>query len=130
MSCPLRSLPFAGNRNSPSSAPGGMVGSVTFDSPVLGPDGMADRSQISTSAVPPSVTILAPDLLRATRIGAGVSAGGSPAGCDLNCANTAVAVRRKEQKRVIIFILVLECQHGVQRRAGNVSADFAESRSA
>jgi hypothetical protein len=56
-----------------------MVVSVTLDSPVLGPVGMVDRSQISTYA-PLSATIFEPALLSVPRIGAATSAGGSPAG--------------------------------------------------
>src|SRR5487761_2437642 len=105
MVCPRRSLPLAGNRSTPSSAPSGMVGNVTLVSLDAGPEGMVERSQISTNADPLSATIFDPALFSVARMGAAASEGGSPEGCSWYCAKTAVAARRRDQIRFIIPIL-------------------------
>src|ERR1700722_6871618 len=130
MFCPRRSLPFAENRKTPNSAPGGIVGSVTLDSPVFGPDGMAERSQISTYAEPLSPTIFVPALLSEPRIGAATSEGGSPAGCALYCAKTAVAARRREQIRIINFILVCHSRTRVAQLIGKFFKDVLSANKA
>src|ERR1700724_2408334 len=102
MFCPRRSAPLAGNCNAPSSAPCGIVGSVTPSSVVLGPLGTVERNQTSQKAVPFPATTLEPSFCKVPAIAAGRPVGGGPADSSLYCGNAipAVMIRNKSGRSI------------------------------
>src|SRR6202163_3625961 len=102
MFCPRRSAPLAGNRNTPSSEPCGMVGSVTPSSVVFGPLGTLERNQISQKAAPFPATTLEPSFCNVPAIAAGRPDGGGPADSSLYCGNAipAVMIRNKNGRSI------------------------------
>src|SRR6266446_9591700 len=81
----------------PTSAPSGIVGSVTLSSEDLGPEGREVRNQTSQNA-PLLPTILVPCCSSAWLIAGASSAGGAPAESLLYWANTVPAAKMAKMK--------------------------------
>src|ERR1700680_300733 len=76
---PRRSAPLPSKRITPSRAPCGIEGSVTFSSVDFEPAGFSARNQISQYAAP-LLVILVPSFWRAWAFAEATSVGGRPAG--------------------------------------------------
>src|SRR5438445_13666316 len=87
---PRRSDPFLEKRITPSNAPMGTEGSVTFCSLVFAPEGWLFRNQTSQYAAP-LLLILNPVFCNACAMAGATSGGGAPAGSAVYWPHTASA---------------------------------------